>query len=109
MYVTEDESGYKFCPLARPAFEAATESRLCIGSGCMAWRWDAPPRQRSYVCDEPQSTAEPKRPYVVPASWTFEPYDASEDAPALWREPEEEAEARREGYCGMAGQPTVKK
>lgn len=80
----------------------------CVASRCMAWRWDEPPRRRSYFRAvtpmgqelEPDA-AEVARPHDVPASWTWSPGD-HETAPGWW-EPDAEAQQRRTGYCGLAG------
>jgi hypothetical protein len=42
------------------------------------------------------------RPANVPESWEFCPAD---EDPAAWIEPQEDANARRRGYCAMAGKP----
>ena len=50
------------------------------------------------------STEEPaERPENIPDYWEFIPYDADEDGtPAGWAEPEEEAQKRSRGYCGLS-------
>lgn len=88
---------------SRSAFPTST---ACLGERCMAWRWTGPmPPGLFRRADDDHAVDEPPRPEIgVPASWVWEPYDGDgEGGAAGWREPDDEAAARRRGYCGMAG------
>lgn len=106
---TEAEASKRWCPLttlhsARPTF--LTSDSLygaCIGSHCMAWRWSTQLRRTYRIADDAAATVEPERPTWVPASWTWTQTEDGE--PAGWLEPEADAQARRRGYCGLAGRP----
>lgn len=101
---TEKEAGKKWCP---NTFNGGAGS-CCIGSSCMAWRWTGRhPETRFRLCiDAPQATIEPDpRPSNIPSSWDWVPYMDEDDDPAGWIEPQEEASARRLGYCGAFGRP----
>lgn len=80
----------------------------CLGSVCSAWRWGSKEYRNSRVCaydnDHPHrwTKEEPPRPADLPASWVFVGTDEDGD-PACWREPQEDADKRRKGYCGAAG------
>lgn len=79
----------------------------CIGSGCMAWRWQEELfRRRRHPVDRAQASSvqEPPRPIGLPPSWKWNATYADE-GDACWIEPIEEANARRHGYCGLAGAP----
>jgi hypothetical protein len=80
---------------------------LCRGAGCMAWRWSQPLRRTVRLAENYGETSEPPRPPHVPAHWPFVPFDESEGDPAGWVEPLEDAQARRTGYCGLAGVPGI--
>lgn len=84
----------------------------CIGSACAMWRWSQElkrqfimPRsqnERLYYDRLTDEDPEPERPAYVPASYIWSPCDGD---PAGWVEPEEEAQPRRQGFCGLAGKP----
>lgn len=124
---TEKEAAERWCPFARVEGEASRsvagnrwdtgggseiekfgpmenpKAARCIGSRCMAWRWnDGALSRRCHVNDaDPMATVEPARPAHVPPSYLFEPHE--DDEPACWVEPKNEAQARSRGYCGLAG------
>lgn len=102
MLLTEKEAYQCICPN-----QLQMDEPTCVGAACMAWRWaDAYPCQRIRHCIDSRAVTEPERPSSVPASWVFEPYDATDaDLYAQWVEPKDEAQARRRGYCGLAGKP----
>jgi hypothetical protein len=77
---------------------------VCIASKCAMWRCAEPIRCRVIQPEEwPDTYAhEPARPENVPKSWAWEPGDGD---PPGWVEPEHEAQARRRGFCGLAGNP----
>ncbi len=109
---TASEVGALWCPVAggyRKRVEVVGAGggwsgwSNCIGDKCAMWRWGEPLERRFVVCDDPNVIEEPKRPEVIPASWTFIPHEG--DEPAGWVEPVDEMFARRRGYCGMAGEP----
>ena len=130
MKLTEEEAKTRWCPDARvsgsnrmsrtldhaPAAAAGRQDCACIASRCMAWRWDGPMGinqrvlGRSYLIDgipAAEAIAEPPRPRDVPASWVWLPYDPEEGDHARWSEPAEDAQARRQGYCGRAGDRVI--
>ncbi len=96
---TERQASELWCPMEHGKDD---EETTCIGSGCAAWRWaEDHPALKSVRCADPNATTEPPRPApYVPASWVFCP---SGDDHACWVEPSAEAQARRRGYCGLAG------
>ncbi len=105
MFVTEEEAGKKECKRIAEIFEGcwADYPIFCSGSRCMKWRWRDPLRMQSKPDTDLMAKEQPERPPWIPADWTFEPQD--DDNPASWVEPEEKAQARRRGYCGLAGKP----
>lgn len=121
MKMTEKEAAGKWCPHVRIAVLAGHGGAACnkhpdadidahcrcAGSRCAMWRWaDSPSCRRIRLCDQLHATTEPERPSSMPTSWVFEPWaPAHPDGWAQWIEPEEEAHARRRGYCGLAGKP----
>ena len=82
--------------------------RSCLGPRCMAWRWHPIPRNWAGAVpyELRHVEVEPPRPPSVPASYLFVPCDLIEGAWAHWLEPDAEAEARRVGWCGLAGDVT---
>ena len=68
--MTEDEAKTKWCPVIEPAIH-------CIGSGCMAWRWNP-------VMFMPYQETDPAMDHL--GSGGQEPNTAK-------------------GYCGLAGKP----
>lgn len=121
MLLTEKEAKEKWCPHVRIAVLAGHGGAACnthpdpyidadcrcAGSRCAMWRWSEPRKaRRAYTCDDTTATTDPgNRPGAVPADWCFEPHDAAEGDPAAWVEPEDQANLRRRGYCGLAGKP----
>lgn len=78
----------------------------CIGSRCMAWRWQSQKLPDVIQCDKQTATKEPlPRPAHVPASYGFEPFKGGQTK-AYYRQPIEEARAGWTGYCGLAGNVT---
>ena len=103
MLLTENEASVQMCPIRTRSNDFA----YCDPLMCMAWRWaDVPTWQRVQLAHDMHATTEPKRPAHVPQSWVFEPYNQTDsDCYARWVEPKDEANARRRGYCGLAGKP----
>ncbi len=102
MRTTVSELKLKLChrTLANDTFET------CEGPRCMAWRWGRMPENRRMSnYSQRRATTEPERPAYVPASFIFVPFDEVDGTHAHWLETDEEAEARRTGYCGLAGVP----
>jgi hypothetical protein len=88
--LSEEQAKMKWCPFARDSETAGNRSQLtghiaftCFGSGCMAWRWGPHTERQDVEKTEEQPS----------------------DAVKIWTEKEtqEEADIRREGYCGLAG------
>lgn len=74
----------------------------CMGSRCMAWRYEDLARPRFYMCDNPTATQEPEN---RPPNCDWIPFDPDDGESACWVEREDATNARRRGYCGMAGRP----
>lgn len=124
---TEAEAKLKWCPFARIGVhaghggvsvnrhpdETVQEEALCLGTGCMAWRWASPELRKFIRAATGEDQREwdklgedeqpPTRPDYVPEGYTFQICERDHDAG--WVEPEAEAQARRFGCCGMAGKP----
>jgi hypothetical protein len=102
MFKTEAQAAEAWCPER----VKAEFPEHCAGPGCMMWRWATPPAYRRVSIpprlEDAMSEAEPTRPESVCETWKWSPPDAD---PGCWVEPEEEAAARRTGYCGLAGKP----
>lgn len=106
--MTEDEAKTKWCPFARVSAnhgDSASnrsvglddglgqephlfQASRCVGSACMAWRWEADPEKgKQYGLHSPEM------------------------AVAIYGTDEQKAEQRakiaamRPGFCGLAGQP----
>lgn len=131
--MTEDEAKEKWCPFARcnhdnggnrPAYgnggdgpveddyctDVAMQSP-CIGSACMAWRWESAareqmrlPRHATEVDGEPVVVAGTLR-VIGGKCWRYSHSDVDENGEfdLLHRAPSDDAP--RDGYCGLAGQP----
>lgn len=134
MKTTEKEAKTKWCPFARVLlpvrqsgnrigtfhkriaddgerehYEEQEADCKCIGSGCMAWRWELAPASRVRLPEElaqASTEAEPPRPGNLPESWRWSP-SGSDLGEACWSEPIEEASARTRGFCGLASRPGV--
>lgn len=109
--MTQDQAKTKWCPFVRhgdhgggsfnrgsEASNALNEGRPgdnwmcnCIASACMAWRWHLSPR--------------PLTDGLPHAGWTHISAEDTDDGAEFWVEPEELTQARRRGYCGLAGTP----
>lgn len=77
----------------------------CHGDQCMAWRWANVTERGFHAAENPTAlTEEEAGPRCAPDSWEWCGYDFSE-GDAGWREPRREADARRLGFCGLAGTP----
>lgn len=98
--ITESEAKAKICPL---------RSMECLASDCAFWRWSPATNpsngvQRFYVADNASAENERdagKKPKGH-ERWEFVPCDGD---PAGWLEPRQDADLRRKGYCGIAGEP----
>lgn len=108
-YVTEQEAKTKVC-LVRGSTTPYTH---CIGSQCMAWRWQITTEKRERIICNP-STAEtpPERAKGVGDDWEFYPHDQRDDGcyrPAMWVEDVSSFTKRTSisllGYCGLGGSP----
>lgn len=112
--MTPNEAKTKWCPFVRvvPASHdwafnrdkaVDPELRNCIGPDCAVWRWNGdPPVCRTWRPENlTRGADEPPRPEGLPASWEW--VSTEEDLAPCWREPVAEADARRPGYCGLAG------
>ncbi len=105
MSTTESTARARYCFQLRIDAPLDGEAH-CLASDCMAWRWlpTSTARQR-VTCEDRYATVEPTRPeHVQRNGWLFAPWDGS-DYPAQWLEPERLYQARRRGYCGLAGKP----
>lgn len=82
----------------------------CLGDKCAAWRWEVKSQdvyRLSVACAKPFAEFEAERPAGLNPEYVFHPYDEAEGEPAKWIEPEHLAQARRTGFCGIAGRPEV--
>ncbi len=95
----EDQAKTKWCPMAKAPndyrgngdWETVVANRLpngdadsgclCLGSGCMAWRWESVPNPD----------------YVQPHSMVYPPRLPWENPPMI--------KSETHGYCGLGGQP----
>lgn len=97
---TLEQARQLWCPMAR------TEG-CCIAEKCAMWRWvDRKPKRRKITAFPHTATKEEeaKRPSGA-EGFDFLPYDEEDGDPAEWIEPQEMADARRLGCCGLAGVP----
>lgn len=100
--MTEQESKTKWCVHSN----AAEAHSKCDGSDCMAWRWSGttnPLRHRVGDAYQIVETEPAVRPDEVPPHWRWTVGDFDYQASG-WVEPQDEADNRRHGYCGLAGQ-----
>jgi hypothetical protein len=79
-------------------------SCCCIATECSMWRWVnwQEPAQR-YAENRNATHPGEAGPTKGGPDWVFAP--ASDEEYARWIEPAEKADARRRGYCGLAGRP----
>lgn len=115
--ITADDAGGLWCPMVRSEQDGNSIGRSrdgqdsrwndCIGHRCMMWRWgELKPMHRFHVCEASlTATDEQPRDPEVPGSWQWVPASPEAGEPAGWIEPKAEVEARRRGYCGLAGKP----
>jgi len=93
MNVTADTARMLMCPQkALLSTEKPMQECLCVGPGCMAWRWSQPRETREVVMTREQISAASGIPLVA--------IDAPQIAPV-------DRGAYRLGYCGLAGFPAV--
>lgn len=127
MIVTEEEAAKRWCPMVRTVAvgtgQMVSGNRVfrnkeerhdnppvsrCIGSECMMWRWVGAvfQRHRWPVVAGGKGAAslleEPARDPLTPKSWNWVHGDPQQGGSGYWEEPEAEAFARREGYCGLS-------
>jgi hypothetical protein len=116
---TREQASGKWCPFARTydytgdmeviagVNEPGTRQRsaACVADGCMAWRW-AEDVGEHYQRTMRWTEGETEPPHQVPGL-TFELYTPDpEEEPGErphWIETRASFEARRRGYCGLAG------
>lgn len=118
---TVEEARECCCPLSFAYIEGERERvvGVCQTTGCMMWRWGEKivSRERRFIHErdvytEPEWDDEkddfkiiPPRPENVP-SWAFFGWDELDSCTFWeWEESEEEAAARRRGWCGLSGRP----
>ena len=79
----------------------------CAGAQCMAWRWANVTNRHFREAQNPQAATELEAgPRTAPDSWEFFAFDPAQDVfEAGWLEPRADADARRLGFCGLAGTP----
>jgi hypothetical protein len=102
---TEEVAVTVHCPMRLEFVELKRSQSLCLGSGCMAWRWNAMPDPK-YIRAENGSAESIEDAGARPNGdgWEFVPYDLDNEVyVSVWRETDEALHARREGYCGLAG------
>ena len=130
MLTTEKEAKTKWCPMVRHGEICGPDSTvpenlepvawnrfdgewnfgglLCIASGCMMWSWGDLPECLQIMADCSENKA-PERPRNIPTTWKYVLTDERThrlNAPVMvgrWVEPDTERDARRLGYCGLAG------
>ena len=117
---TIKEAKESVCPffIITTSILAAADKKLngydtmgCMANDCNMWRKGPCPHPEFILheknAEEPPAENDeyvsPERPGHVPFGYefTFEPETLS----TFWREPESSVEARRPGYCGLAGKP----
>lgn len=81
----------------------------CIADQCSMWRWAVRKPERIRRAAVPRTAASEKETNRPPGAEGFEflPYDDETGDPAEWVEPQEMANARRLGCCGLAGVPSA--
>lgn len=101
-----------WCPMVRAAngneannctINTDVASFGCLGDKCMMWRWGAYPIRQTRRCSNKRATIDDPQErlkFAIPPSWEFVP-DEGDDA--IWQESDQELEARRTGFCGLAG------
>ena len=110
MILTEEQAKEKACCKVLPHTpDGKLMTAACLASQCMAWRWYDGTQTRAMCRPERpywDATSEPpKRPDIITEEWEWIPYDEGEDIGGHWREPQEDADKRRRGYCGRVGLP----
>lgn len=92
MLTTTLDAATKCCPMK--------SGDICRSDECMAWRWADDLKQVAMLAGD--ARVEPDR---IPPGWTWHPEDDFTGEPAHWMEPMDACQARRRGYCGLAGEP----
>ena len=103
---TEAEAVAVHCPMRLQFVEMKRSQSFCLGSGCMAWRWNAMPERQSISVNNPNASCVKESGSAVPDDngWVFVPYNELEEVyVARWEESDEALHARQRGYCGLAG------
>jgi hypothetical protein len=80
----ESEAKTKWCPAHKIIIEGLDASQKCIGSACMAWRWE----KVNILRDKKTGVFS-----SLPPSWDGSQYEMVE------------ADHPSKGFCGLAGRP----
>ncbi len=102
MFVTREKARELACPMVLPSGVRTG----CRPDECMAWRWRrSMVLPKSTLCQNRQAASIEEAGAPGPAGWGFVPTCDHDGTAARWEEPAHQADARREGYCGMAANP----
>ena len=94
-----------WCPMVRRG-RADDVIPVCISDRCAMWRWASPDAPQEKVFVRPwdatkEEHASPKPNETI--EWEFVPSVGARSA--MWVASTRDADARRCGYCGLAGKP----